>query len=156
MIQDSVQNISSYHWALGLFKVFGSQKVAETAIGTKIPVQVKRDNKNINFEVIIEKMPEIKNAQIKNSSNVQFLGMSLIDDTSGVKIVDIKPNSDAFVKGLKVNNYIVEIFDTPVASIEDVKKINSNDLRAKPSQIPVKVKDGDKFYNLLINNKLED
>ncbi len=120
--------------------------VAETRIGTVVPVQVWRDGKIVDLKVTLGDLEEAESTgQLadsspngpaeRESSSTSVLGMSLatIDDAlreqfklaaevQGVVVTEVTDDSDAFEKGLRVGDVIREVNREAVATPQALRE----------------------------------
>ena len=118
--------------------------VAETPIGTQVPVDVWRDGKELVVQASIAELPDDvqqasatpaapKPAPASTSVLVSGLGMkvapitddlrqkySIANDQKGVVVTDVANNSPASSRGLKAGDVVVEVQQEAVASPQDV------------------------------------
>ena len=116
-----------------------SRMIAETPIGTLTSFEVWRNQKKIKLNVKIEEMPEEKIPEEKSLNNIEstdlppvfntkqistlnIIGLSISDltpeitneynlkeNSEGVIVTDVLPNSDAAHKGIKIGDIIVKV-----------------------------------------------
>ena len=120
--------------------------VAETEVGKEVPIVVWRDGKEVTVTAkLAEKPSEAElaagdttgKATPDTAKPVDLVGLGLKiapitpdlkdkfqlgDDQTGVVIVEVTPNSQATERGLKPGDVIVEVQQTEVKSVDDVKK----------------------------------
>ena len=142
-----------------------SYLVANTAPGTRVPLEVIRDGKRQTLNVTVGKRPpEEQLAQFDpeddnagpgsagpnpDAMGAAALGVAVtpltpqiagsigVDATkvSGVVVLTVDPNSDAAGKGLKRGDLIVSVNRTPVASAADIAKIVTASKSAGRTQV---------------------
>jgi serine protease Do len=120
--------------------------VAETAIGTEVPVILQRDGKEVTVTAKVGELPDdqqlasadSKDAGKPDTANkptaIAGLGLSLAPITSdtkdkyqlganqkGVVVTDVAPDSPAANRGLKPGDVIVEVQQEPVSTPADVQ-----------------------------------
>ncbi len=120
--------------------------VAETAIGTQVPVMLMRDGKQMTVNAKVGELPDdqqIASADSKPGSKppdatkptaIAGLGLSLAPitpdtkdkyqlgaDQKGVVVTDVTPDSPAANRGLKSGDVIVEVQQEPVTTPADVQ-----------------------------------
>ena len=124
-------------------------RVAETPIGTPVTVTVDRNGKRMDFKVAIEdrsvvfkedlaglRQPEeepgrVEGTQAKFGMKIKALTDGEretleLKDKHGVQVVSVDPGSFAEDIGVQEKDIIVSINRQPVASVEDVKKIQGS------------------------------
>ena len=120
--------------------------VAETEVGKEVPIVVWRDGKEITVTAKLAEKPS--DAQlaaadapgkggdaVAKPADLVGLGLKIApitpdmkdkfqlgDDQKGVVIVEVAPNSQATERGLKPGDVIVEVQQSAVNSVDDVKK----------------------------------
>lgn len=113
--------------------------VADTAIGTKVKVEVIRGGIKKTLSVIIEELKEqdtgIENLLEEDSVGVDKFGLKTQDLTpeisrtlrlgssSGALVSDVEPESAAFEAGLQRGDLIIEVNSVPVNSSAEFNKI---------------------------------
>jgi serine protease Do len=142
-----------------------SYLVANTAPGTKVPLEVLRDGKPQTITVTVGKRPPEEqlaqfdpeddatgpggNAPGADSMAAASLGVAVtpltpqiagsigIDATkvNGVVVLTVDPNSDAAGKGLKRGDLIVSVNRTPVTNAADIARIVTQSKAAGRSQV---------------------
>jgi serine protease Do len=119
--------------------------VAETAIGTEVPVTLLRDGKEVTVTAKVGELPDdqqIASADSKGAkpedttkpTAIAGLGLSLAPITpdakdkyqlganqKGVVVTDVTPDSPAANRGLKPGDVIVEVQQEPVSTPADVQ-----------------------------------
>ncbi len=119
--------------------------VAETPIGHDVPVQIWRNGKKTSLAVDVGEMPnDVQQASLQTdapppppalkTTDLAGLGLGvaaigpvarhqfqLPPDQKGVVITSVKTNSPASDRGLAPGNVIVEVQQTPVATIDEIK-----------------------------------
>ena len=132
--------------------------VAETKIGSKVPVRVWRDGKSVTLYVKVGELQEnggdvvSSRAQGDKQATIKSLGLTLGNMTKeiqekyqlpegiqGVIIHDVMPESAAENKGLTAGDIILEIYQRPVESVAQAV-----------SRIQKHKKAGKKFVLLLV------
>lgn len=120
-----------------------SRRIAETKIGSKIQLDVWRNEEVIRLELKVEKMPEEKKTSLKpsvprstdlSSEAGNIIGLELEElspelinryqfpeDANGVVVSDVFPGSDAEAKGLKIGDLITQIDKKAIFDLNDVK-----------------------------------
>lgn len=110
-----------------------SKRVADTAPGTTVAVEILRDGRTQTVQVRLGTFPgtgpvAAKGSEPKrapNATRVDLLGLSVAPLTSGgregVTIAEVNPDSHAASRGLKAGDVIVEINNQPVASVADLE-----------------------------------
>jgi serine protease Do len=121
--------------------------VAETAVGKEVEVVVWRDGKEVTVTAKLAEKPSDaelataddtnKGAGAQTAKPVDLVGLGLKvapitqemkdrfqlgDDQTGVVIVEVAPSTQATDRGLKPGDVIVEVQQTEVNSIDDIKK----------------------------------
>jgi len=122
--------------------------VAETEVGSSVPVEVWRDGEKVSVTVNLGELEEAEESGLLASDQPNggpggpgsagpsstVLGLTLkaitpelasdfdlAEDTAGVVITDVNADSDAAAKGLRPGHVIVEVNQTPVTSPSEVK-----------------------------------
>jgi serine protease Do len=98
----------------------------------KIDIEFERDKKDNTIQVILSN----RNTQIASIKNSTLNGLALSNitnelryeyripsDVIGVLIKDVKPNSTAEEVGLQAGDVIIQIEDSAIKSIKDIKKV---------------------------------
>jgi serine protease Do len=98
----------------------------------KITIEYERDKENKSVEVTLAN----RTTQIASAKNSSLKGLSLSNitnelryeyripsDVIGVLIKDVKPNSKAEEVGLQAGDVIIQIEDSAIKSIKDIKKV---------------------------------
>lgn len=124
-------------------------KVSELAVGSKAKVEVDRQGKRLNFDVVIGDRVEVlaetsgmfspKRGQeevlpsapssarfgigIVNLGDGEAEEMGLKDTKGGVRVTRVEPDSFAAEIGIAERDIIVSINRQPVASVDDVKRL---------------------------------
>ncbi len=105
-----------------------SRTVAKLAPGKDVPFSIVRDGKQQTVNVKIGTMPGVPPKMAAKptaapSSNLTDLGMAVAtaDDGAGVKVIEVKPDSAAAERGIKVGDIILEIAGKEVNNADDVK-----------------------------------
>ncbi len=116
-------------------------QVAETAPGTKVPVQVIRNGETKTLEVTLKNAPNQKLASADrgddNSASTDALvgvevtdldqstrsQVNVPDNVKGALIKDVRPNSPAFEAGLRPGDVITEINKQSVKNADDAVKL---------------------------------
>ncbi len=121
--------------------------VADTEIGTSVPVTVWRDGKDIDLKItvgelekaeeegLVQSGPADQPAPAVKGEALPDLGLSLApvnaetkaqfalpEETTGLVVTNIDPKGDALRKGMAEGDVIAEMNQTPVATIADAKK----------------------------------
>ncbi|KAA5607704.1 DegQ family serine endoprotease [Roseospira marina] len=123
--------------------------VAETEVGSTVPVEVWRDGSKQTVEVKLGELEEAEESGLlasdpsqpggpggaaPESTGVQVLGLTirsvtaelasefdLPEDTTGVVITDVNADTDAARKGLRPGHVIVEVNQRPVSTPDEVR-----------------------------------
>ncbi len=118
--------------------------VAETAIGTDVPVTLLRDGKELTVTAKVGELPDDKQAaaadtkapkpDVSKPTPIAGLGLSLAPITpdakdkyqlganqKGVVVTDVTPDGAAAARGLKPGDVIVEVQQEPVTTPADVQ-----------------------------------
>jgi serine protease Do len=118
--------------------------VAETEIGSEVPVTVWRDEKRRDLSVTIAELeeedeevaeaPDQQPSASPEQSAVEGLGLavapltpevrqhfSVPDDANGVLVTDIETSGPAAEKGLRPGDVIAEVNQTPIASAAEIQ-----------------------------------
>jgi len=140
--------------------------VAQTAAGKKVKIELIRDGKNKNIDVLIGKLDETQTAQKENAKNEEtdkWLSIKVdaltdenkskysIQAEKGVVITGIKEDSPILDANLQIGDVIVKIENMPINGIDDF-----NDAAKKFSNkkdILLTVKRGNINIWVVINNK---
>ena len=109
----------------------------------KITIEYERDKENKSVEVTLAN----RTTQIASAKNSSLKGLSLSNitnelryeyripsDLKGVLIKDVKPNSKAEEVGLQAGDVIIQIEDSNIKDIKDVKRVFSK-YKDKPKRI---------------------
>ena len=151
-----------------------ARKIAEIAPDTNVKVKVWRHNQEETVNVKLGLFP--KNVEVamnsddkgdNNSDNgaakakteLSQLGLTLMparsQDGEGVAIAEVDPTSDAAEKGLKPGDVILEVYDKPVSSPEDVVAgvKRAQDLKRTAVLLHVKSSDQKRFVAIQFNEK---
>ena len=109
----------------------------------KITIEYERDKENKSVEVTLAN----RTIQIASAKNSSLKGLSLSNitnelryeyripsDLKGVLIKDVKPNSKAEEVGLQAGDVIIQIEDSNIKDIKDVKRVFSK-YKDKPKRI---------------------
>lgn len=120
--------------------------VSVTPVGTPLDLTVVRDGKRENFKVVVGDLAQVfadrlggtkpSNESKPESTSVSFgLSISNIQDQArtnmdlkekgGVQVVEVEPDSFAEEVGLMAGDVILSINRQPVASTDDVKKVQA-------------------------------
>ncbi|MFO1105467.1 MAG: DegQ family serine endoprotease [Amaricoccus sp.] len=149
--------------------------VADTAVGTTVPVVVYRDGKDVTLDVAIGKLEETTLAAAPGKAPSEqaqpgksvVLGMtlaplsddlraqySLPDDAQGLVVTDLDEGSDAFSKGIREGDVIAKAGQEPVVSVRDLHdKIASAEKAGRHSiLILVNHEGGPRFVALNLSN----
>ena len=112
-------------------------KVAETAPGTRVPVQVLRNGTEKTFDVTLDKLPNQKTAKNDNSQpagrdDEALAGVGVADldnnvreqvnvpsNVRGAVVTQVAPNSPAYEAGLRTGDVITEINHQAVNNAQD-------------------------------------
>ncbi len=116
-------------------------KVAETAPGSKIPVQIDRGGQNMSIDLTLGHLPNEKTAQNGPSDSnrkeaLAGVGVADLDQNTrtqlnipsnvkGAVVTQVAEDSPAYAVGLREGNVIEEINHQPVRSAEDAVKLTS-------------------------------
>ncbi len=110
--------------------------VARRPVGKKVKVNVLRDGKIIDIPVVLGELNEDEITKIgeKKSAGILLFGMRVeylderearnrkIGETSGVYVVDVNSSGQAFDKGVKKGDIILEVNRIAVDNIEELKE----------------------------------
>lgn len=108
--------------------------VAATAAGKSVPVQVIREGKEESLMLVIEKMqdgdddvPPNQNSQDKLGLTVKDLTKELaanlrIKETTGVVVIDVKPDSLALTVGIQRGDILKEVNGIRISKAEEYEK----------------------------------
>ncbi|MDD3104265.1 MAG: Do family serine endopeptidase [Candidatus Cloacimonadaceae bacterium] len=111
--------------------------IATAKIGTKIPIKILRENKEITINIKLEAFPEdsvatseangIKTA-VSTGISVENIDSQLakrlnINSDKGVVVSSVDPNSPASLAGLEIGFIILEIDGTPVNSVSEFRTV---------------------------------
>ncbi len=136
--------------------------VAATPVGKKVKVVVRRNGKIKTFKVKIGELPDdeklVAEAGGDKSEEQGKLGLTLqnlndelrrsfglSDDTTGVVVTDVDPQSSAAEKGIRPGDVILEVDRKPVKSTKDVKRILKNFKKGDTIVLLVKKREGTIF-----------
>ncbi|MCB1537543.1 MAG: DegQ family serine endoprotease [Rhodospirillales bacterium] len=134
--------------------------VADTEIGRSVPMVAWRNGKEMTVNVavgeleaaeakgLIEKQSPAEPEAPETGQSIGELGVHLLPlspsirgqfgiaaDTNGLVVMDIDNGSDAARKGLSEGDVIVEMNQTPVKTIDDVRKVIAEMRAAKKSSV---------------------
>jgi len=89
---------------------------------------------------------------INSESRIQ---LNLPEDLEGVAVLDVSETSDAFEKGLRAGDVIVEAGRTKIVDVNDISKIFENAIEAGRKSILLLVLRGDnsRFVGLSLSEK---
>ncbi len=157
-----------------------TRTVADTAIGSKVPVVVWRDGKELTLQVTVGELPDdVKTASASTASTgksppatnpVELAGLGLTiapitDETrdrfqmsseqKGVVITGVAPNSPAAEKGLRAGDVIVEVQQEEVKTPADVvdRVERSRKANRKSVLMLVQTSDGPHWVPLALSGK---
>lgn len=120
--------------------------VSVTPVGTPLDLTVIRNGKRENFKVVVGDLSQVfadrmsgntQTEQSKPESTTVSFGMSIqnlseqsrsnlgLKEKGGVQVVDVDPDSFADEVGLQQGDIILSLNKQPVASTEDIKKIQA-------------------------------
>ena len=110
--------------------------VAQTAIGAKEELVLIRDGKKITVSIVIGKLEEEKVGNEREQEEAaQKLGLTLqeltpelagplgLDESKGLIVVNVLPNTPAALAGLQRGDLIMEVNKTPVVNLPTYNKI---------------------------------
>lgn len=118
--------------------------VAKTPIGKEVPVEVNRGGQ---AKVIKVKIEELKDGDVDEPGNepdetklgltVQELSPEIarslgLDQTKGVVVANVAPDSEAELKGIRRGDVILEINSQTVNSVQDFKKLTKDLKKSTP------------------------
>ncbi len=130
------------------FRIF----VADTRVGTTVPVRVYRDGRFVDLEVTMGEYSEA--AVAEEVEAVPWLGMMVEDVTSrqvreqydlqaeerGVVVTEVEPESPAAEQGLAPGIVILEIIDQEISGVSDYNRV-IQELRDRRRPVTLKVKE---------------
>jgi serine protease Do len=136
--------------------------VAETAVGRTVPIKVLREGKTKTLEVTIAKLAE-QTASLDFSETPQKSkwGLALRDLTpqerermglkegEGVVVGDVMPGSPAAEADIQVGDVILQVNQTPVSSVEELKKEIGKAPENKPLLLLLRRADGNNRFAAL-------
>jgi len=109
--------------------------VAQTPVGSKADVTLYRDGKKKNITVTIAKLEEDETVFSGTPAEPQKnLGMTVqeitpeiaksmgLEDTSGVLVANVEPDSPAYEAGVRRGDVIIEVSQKPITNLESYKK----------------------------------
>jgi serine protease Do len=109
--------------------------VADTPVGTEVPIVILRDGKKVETKVQVAKMPEEQVASAGEPSGTgHSLGVSAqtltpelarqlkLDVDQGVLVRSVREDSRAAMAGIEAGDVIVAVDQKPVRSVEDMQK----------------------------------
>jgi serine protease Do len=111
-------------------------------IDSKINLQIRRDNKLINFETVVTDPENLKKTQGASKNLLSGLGLKnfnlLIDNQhiKGVEVLYVDDTSIAYSCGLSPTDIILSAANQPVTSIIELQKIANN----HPKQLLLEIK----------------
>ena len=120
-------------------------QVSSKRPGDQLPVVVQRDGKEISLNVTIGRLPSdgiaslntggpasspsqsapadlIEGVTVENLNDRYRQQLGVDDQTNGVVVTDVQPDSEAATKGLKPGDIVTEIGRQSVASVSDAMK----------------------------------
>jgi len=134
-----------------------ARKVAQIKPGQSVPMTLVRDGKTMELSVEIGTMPnEPKMASAGESENKTDTSVSLgnlglkvtpAQDGAGVTITEVKPDSAAAERGLKVGDTILEVSGTEVHGPADIRTALKANTKKRVLML-VKTGDGQRFVAL--------
>ena len=105
-----------------------ARTVAKVAPGKDVPFSIIRDGKQVTVSVKLGTMPGTtpKMAEKQPAApKVDLTGLGIevapADDGAGVKVIEVKPDSQAAERGIRVGDVILEVAGIEVNSVTDVQ-----------------------------------
>jgi serine protease Do len=135
--------------------------VAGTPVGKTVPVEVVRDGKHKTFEVTIAKLEDTAATHEPETPSGGKWGMGLrdlkpeerqragLDAAEGVLVTEVAPGSPAEEAGIEAGNVILQVNQTPVGSVDAVKREANKVTGGKPLLLLVRVGDGQSHFAAL-------
>ena len=137
--------------------------VSHTKIGKEVKIKViDKKGKEKIYKVKIGKRPEEENLLLSENTK-KILGLTLQNltpdlkeqlgldkDLKGVLVTDVDVNSDAYFKGIRKNDVIIEVNRTEVNSVDDVRKALK---KSKGKKVLIVVRRKDTNIYIVINKK---
>ncbi len=132
--------------------------VANTKVGTKVPIDVVRDGKTRTLTVEIAKLDEPEVASGPAAAKRGKWGMALRDLTpderdrmqlkagEGVIVAGVRPDSPAADAGVREGDVILEVNRTPVKTVDEVKKAIVTVAEDKPLLLLLRRNNGVNHY----------
>ncbi len=114
--------------------------ISLAGVGTKVELTILRDGKKLTKKVELGELPEDtsgdkeENGEGKSSENLEGVKvrdltdalrerLDLPEDVDGVVVVDVDRTSNAYNRGLRDGDVIVEVAREPVRSVKDYKRL---------------------------------
>jgi len=119
-------------------------QVAETAVGEKVTMKILRDGKLRSVKVKIEEYPEQLSETSTENTKTNQLGLTVInvtdaqaqrfnlEATTGVVVIDVKPDSPTSDAGIAVGDVILSIGKKNVEDVRSYQSIVANLKKGKP------------------------
>lgn len=136
--------------------------VAQTALGSKVNVQVIRGGNQKTFSVVIEELKDDDIQKIETPALEDKFGITTQDltpeiarslglkNSEGVLVSDVEPDSIAFDAGLKRGDVIIEVNSKPVSSASDFRTKTAEIKPNVPVLMLVKRAEGTIFLTLKV------
>jgi serine protease Do len=133
--------------------------VAKTAIGKEVAIEINRSGTNKTIKVKIEELKDSENAEANDSDEpdesrmgltvqdiTPEIGRSLgLEETNGIVVTNVTPDSEADKKGIRRGDVIVEINSQQISSVADFKKLTKDLKKDKPLLILIN-RNNDTFF----------
>ncbi len=132
--------------------------VANTKVGTKVPIDVVRDGKTRTLTVEIAKLDEPKVASGPEAAKKGKWGMALRDLTpeerdrmqlkasEGVIVASVRPDSPAADAGVREGDVVLEVNRTPVKTVDELKQAIATVTEDKPLLLLLRRNNGVNHY----------
>jgi serine protease Do len=128
--------------------------VAATPVGKTVPIEVLRKGKNKTLEVTVSRLKEQEVAIDEPTEQKGKLGLALrdlrpeererlaLEEDEGVGVAAVQPESPAAEAGIQAGDIILQVNQTPVGSVEALKKEIGKAGESKPLLFLLRRADG--------------